>query len=99
EEVLYAVGPSPRAWGSRGIYHRRHESLRSIPTCVGLTVDDLHLCGPLSPRYHPSGTGGISCSASSSADSWISWSPSKSTVVRRRSPAVRMVKPCSLSSG
>ncbi len=32
------TGPSPRAWGLRGIQARRHPPLRFIPTCVGFTA-------------------------------------------------------------
>src|SRR5690606_11033229 len=46
-----AVGPSPRAWGSRGWRRTRRRSTRSIPTCVGLSVVDLQFCGLLSSRY------------------------------------------------
>lgn len=33
------TGPSPHAWGLRGIQARRHPPLRFIPTCVGFTVE------------------------------------------------------------
>ena len=44
------IGPSPRAWGSRGAGWRPGARGRSIPTCVGLTLNDLRQRGALSPR-------------------------------------------------
>ena len=44
-------GPSPRAWGSREDTASRLTSLRSIPTCVGLTAPSTGM--PRRPAVHP----------------------------------------------
>src|SRR5690606_15590763 len=39
-EAERAVGPSPRAWGSRAVAAATRAQVRSIPTCVGLTLTE-----------------------------------------------------------
>ena len=45
------TGPSPHAWGLRGIQARRHPPLRFIPTCVGFTF--VPASEPLMVPVHP----------------------------------------------
>ena len=45
------TGPSPHAWGLRGIQARRHPPLRFIPTCVGFTL--VPAAEPLMVPVHP----------------------------------------------
>ncbi len=46
----HSPGPSPRAWGSQQRRQRRRAFGRPIPTCVGLTLNDLRQRSALSSR-------------------------------------------------
>jgi hypothetical protein len=86
-------GSPPRAWGPPHRRRRPHRQRRLTPTCVGSTlVEQVSYWGRPALR---SASGLPSSTASACAGPWLgarnftSVRPSKSTVSRRRSPAVR----------